>query len=105
VLDCTLVGALRSLTIACALVLASVPVAVSARDDLTVTVSRLDVPTKITGGKLASFGVLYIVRGPNSRTALATDAALPTSVWIKMYAFTTVEALLSQRRPHASPGR
>ena len=72
VLDCTLVGALRSLTIACALVLAPVPAAFGARGDLTVTVSRLDVPTKITGGKLASFGVRYIVRGPSSRTALAT---------------------------------
>jgi hypothetical protein len=25
-----------------------------------------------------------------ARTSLATDAALPTSVWIRMYAFTTV---------------
>ena len=71
-LDCTLVGALRSLTIACALVLASVPVAVSAKGDLTVTVSRFDVPTRITGGKVASFGVRYIVRGPSSHTAFAT---------------------------------
>jgi hypothetical protein len=72
VLDCTPVGALRSLTIACALVLASVPVAVGASSDLTVAVSRLDVPTKIKGGKLASFGVRYVVRGPSARTALAT---------------------------------
>jgi hypothetical protein len=72
VLDCTLVGALRSPIIACALVLASVPVAVSARGDLTVTVARLDVPASIKGGELASFGVRYIVRGPSSRTALAT---------------------------------
>jgi hypothetical protein len=49
-----------------------VPAALGATGDLTVTVSRLDVPAKITGGKLASFGVLYIVRGPSSRTALAT---------------------------------
>ena len=71
-LDCTLVGALRSLTIACALVLACVPAALGAKGDLTVSVSRLDVPTKITGGKLASFGVRYIVRGPSARTAFAT---------------------------------
>jgi hypothetical protein len=71
------VGALRSLTIACALalVLAVVPAAVSAhgvKGDLTVSVSRLDVPARITGGQLASFGVRYVVRGPRSRTATAT---------------------------------
>jgi hypothetical protein len=75
VLDCTPVGALRSLTIACALVLALVPVAVSAEGttgDLSVAVSRLDVPASIKGGKQARFGVRYIVRGPRSRSALAT---------------------------------
>jgi hypothetical protein len=68
------VGALRSLTIACAL-LALVPATVSAQGaagDLTVSVSRLDVPARIKGGKPASFGVRYIVRGPTTRTAFAT---------------------------------
>ena len=41
VLDCTLVGALRSLTIACALVLASVPAALGALRDADTVIPML----------------------------------------------------------------
>jgi hypothetical protein len=73
VLDCSPVGApRRSLTIACGLALAFVPSAIGATGDLTVSVSRLTVPSKIQSGKIASFGVRYVVRGPSSRRAMAT---------------------------------
>lgn len=62
----------RSLTIACGLVLAFVPSAVGATGDLTVRVSVLAVPAKIQSGKTVRFGVRYIVRGPDSRRAMAT---------------------------------
>ena len=72
-LDCRPVGApSRALTIASALVLALVPAAVGANRDLTVSVSQLTVPAKLTGGKPVSFGVLYTVRGPATRRAQAT---------------------------------
>jgi hypothetical protein len=73
VLDCSPVGApRRSLTIACGLALAFVPSAIGATGDLTVSVSRLTVPSRIQSGKTVSFGVRYVVRGPNSRRAMAT---------------------------------
>jgi hypothetical protein len=62
----------RSLAIACALVLASVPAAIGANRDLTATVARLTVPTTLKSGSRVTFGVRYIVRGPRSRTARAT---------------------------------
>ncbi len=72
-LDCSPVGApSRALTIACALVLALVPVAAGANRDLRVSVSRLTVPAKLASGKAVSFGVLYTVRGPAARRAQAT---------------------------------
>jgi hypothetical protein len=73
VLDCSPVGApRRSLTIACGLVLALVPSAIGATSDLTVSVAQLAVPPRIQSGQTVSFGVRYIVRGPNSRRAMAT---------------------------------
>jgi hypothetical protein len=62
----------RSLAIACALVLASVPAAIGANRDLTATVARLSVPSPLKSGARVTFGVRYVVRGPSSRTALAT---------------------------------
>jgi hypothetical protein len=62
----------RSLAIACALVFALVPAAVGAKRDLTVRVARLSVPATLKSGTKATFGVRYIVRGPTSRSALAT---------------------------------
>jgi hypothetical protein len=73
VLDCEPVGATRrSLAIACALVVVFVPAAAGARSDLTVSVSRLSVPATIKSGKAVKFGVLYTVRGPAARSAVAT---------------------------------
>jgi hypothetical protein len=73
VLDCCTVGApRRSLAIACALVLAVVVPATAATRDLTVAVSQLTAPKKAHGGKTVSFGVRYVVRGPDRRRALAT---------------------------------
>jgi hypothetical protein len=66
----------RSLTIACALVLALVPAAAGARRDLTVTVSRLSVPKKITSGSDVGFGVRYVVRGPRGRRGMARVGVL-----------------------------
>lgn len=72
-LDCEPVGATRrSLAIACALVVVLVPAAAGASSDLTVSVSRLSVPSTIPSGKTVNFGVLYIVRGPTTRSAFAT---------------------------------
>lgn len=75
-LDCGPVGATRrTLAIACALVLAIAPAASAsarANGDLTVTVSRLDVPAKIQSGKRVTFAVRYIVSGPATRRAMAT---------------------------------
>jgi hypothetical protein len=62
----------RSLVIASALVLAFAPAAAGANGDLTVSVSRLSVPSQLQSGKHVSFGVRYIVRGPETRTAMAT---------------------------------
>jgi hypothetical protein len=61
----------RSLAIACALVVAIVPAA-GATSDLTVSVSRLSVPSTIQSGKTVTFGVRYTVRGPAARSAFAT---------------------------------
>ncbi|MDX6566773.1 MAG: hypothetical protein QOE10_2435 [Gaiellales bacterium] len=61
----------RSLAIACALVVAIVPAA-GATSDLTVSVSRLSVPSTIQSGKTVTFGVRYVVRGPAARSAFAT---------------------------------
>ena len=72
-LDCCPVGApRRSLAIACALVLAVVVPAAAATRDLTVAVSQLTAPKTARGGKAVSFGVRYVVRGPDRRRALAT---------------------------------
>jgi hypothetical protein len=72
VLHCHPVGVpRRALTIACALVLAFVPAAIGAQRDLTVTISRLTVPARVTSGSSVSFGVRYVVRGPQGRRAVA----------------------------------
>jgi hypothetical protein len=73
VLDFGRVGAPgRSVVIACAAVLVVAPAAVGATRDLTVSVSRLSVPTQLRSGKPVTFGVRYIVRGPARKTATAT---------------------------------
>jgi len=76
VLDCGPVGATRSpLAIACALVLAIAPAASAsarANGDLTVAVSRLDVPAKIRSGTRVTLAVRYIVNGPATGRATAT---------------------------------
>jgi hypothetical protein len=75
VLDCGPVGATRrSLAIACALVFAIVPAAAGAKADLTVSVSRLTVPSKLQGGQKVAFGVRYVVRGPAGQRAVAKVA-------------------------------
>jgi hypothetical protein len=62
----------RSLAIACALALVLVPAAFGAKRDLTVKVAHLNVPATLKSGTKATFGVRYIVRGPSSRSAIAT---------------------------------
>jgi hypothetical protein len=49
-----------------------VPAAFGAKRDLTVRVSHLTVPTTLKSGTKTTFGVRYIVRGPTSRSAIAT---------------------------------
>jgi hypothetical protein len=67
------VGATRlSVVCACALALVIAPTSVAATGDLTVSVSRLEVPAKIVTGKRTSLSVRYVVHGPASRRAKAT---------------------------------
>ncbi len=67
------VGATRlSVVCACALALVAAPGSVAATGDLTVSVSRLQVPAKIVTGKTTTLSVRYVVRGPASRRAKAT---------------------------------
>jgi hypothetical protein len=67
------VGATRlSVVCACALALVAAPSSVAATGDLAVSISRLQVPAKITRGKTTTLSVRYVVRGPASRRARAT---------------------------------
>jgi hypothetical protein len=61
-----------SAAIVCAIALALVPAASAATGELTVSVSKLTLPTRIEPGKMVTFGVRYIVRGKRTRRANAT---------------------------------
>jgi hypothetical protein len=69
----------RSVVIACTAALVLAPAAATATRDLTVGISRLSVPVKLRSGQPVSFGVRYVVRGPATRTAMATVVLQLTS--------------------------
>jgi hypothetical protein len=61
-----------SAAIVSAIALAFVPAATAATGELTVSVSKLTLPKRLQPGKMVTFGVRYIVRGPLKRRANAT---------------------------------